>query len=400
MVWKEGAMENRYSRAWAEIDLDAFSKNLASIQNSLEPQTSLIGVVKTDGYGHGAVPLAREMEREEKVGGFAVATAEEAVILKRAGIQKPILVLGYTFPDEYEAMAREKIRGTAFTDEMLSGMGQAALGAGEKMKIHIAVDTGMSRIGIRPDDEGLAFVKRAFETPGIEVEGIFTHFARADEKDKSHARAQLRAFEEFTARVQRECGCQIAVCHCSNSAGIMELREANFDSVRAGIILYGLMPSKEVDPKALPLTPILSLYSRIVCVKELQTGMQVSYGGTFTAPGRMRVATIPVGYGDGYPRGLSNRADVLIAGKRARILGRICMDQFMVDVSDIPEAKTGMRVVLIGADGAEHITMEELGALSGRFNYELACCLGKRIPRVYVKGGRVVYTKDYFTDYR
>lgn len=392
-------MENQYSRAWARIDLDAFLNNLASIENNLEPQTSLIGVVKTDGYGHGAVPLAREMERDKRVGGFAVATVEEAVILKRAGIQKPVLVLGYTFPDEYETMAREEIRGTAFTEEMLSDMGRAARRLGKRMKIHIAVDTGMSRIGIWPDDSGLAFVKRAISEPDLEVEGIFTHFARADEADQTHARRQLEAFSAFLARIRQELSVKIPVCHCSNSAGIMALRDANMDAVRAGIILYGLAPSDEVDQKAVPLTPVLSLYSRVACVRELPAGTQVSYGGTFTTPAPMRVATIPVGYGDGYPRGLSNRGDVLIAGKRARILGRICMDQFMVDVTDIPEARTGMRVVLIGEDGAERITMEELGALSGRFNYELACCLGKRIPRVYVKGNKVVSTKDYFDDY-
>lgn len=388
-----------YSRVWAEVDLDVFQNNLRSMEANLSPDTSLMGVIKTDGYGHGAVPLAKEMEADDRVSSYAVATVEEGVILKRAGVQKPVLVLGYTFPEEYGILAREQIRCAAFTEEMLSGMGRAALCVGKKMIVHIAVDTGMSRIGIRPDDEGLSFVKAAFAAPGIEVEGIFTHFAGADEADKTGANAQLAAFTAFLERIERELGLRIPVRHCSNSAGIMDMKEANLDAARAGIILYGLLPSDEVNKTAVPLKPILSLYSHVAYVKELEAGVPISYGGTFITPGPMRVATIPVGYGDGYPRGLSNQGDVLINGRRARILGRVCMDQFMVDVSAIPDVRTGTRVTLIGQDGCETVTMEELGAISGRFNYELACCLGKRIPRVYKKGGEIVGTKDYFEDY-
>lgn len=387
---------NRYSRVWAEVDLDIFHENLQSMEANIAPQASLIGVVKTDGYGHGAVPLAQEMEQDDRVSGFAVATVEEGVILRRAGIQKPVLVLGYTFPEEYETMVQEEIRATAFTQEMLSDMGRAAQRLCKSMKVHIAVDTGMSRIGIRPDDTGLAFVKLAQETPGIEVEGIFTHFARADEADKTSANAQLDAFCSFLKRIEEELFMTIPVRHCANSAAIMDMKEADLDAARAGIILYGLLPSEEVNREAVPLKPILSLYSHVAYVKELEAGRQISYGGTFTVPETMRVATIPVGYGDGYPRGLSNKGDVLIGGRRARILGRVCMDQFMVDVTDIPDVRVGTRVTLIGRDGGEQITMEELGKRSGRFNYELACCLGKRIPRVYKKGGRTVCTKDYF----
>lgn len=387
---------NRYSRVWAEVDLDIFHENLQSMEANIAPQTSLIGVVKTDGYGHGAVPLAQEMEQDDRVSGFAVATVEEGVILRRAGIQKPVLVLGYTFPEEYETMVQEEIRATVFTLEMLSDMGRTAQRLCKSMKVHIAVDTGMSRIGIRPDDTGLAFVKLAQETPGIEVEGIFTHFARADEADKTSANAQLDDFCSFLKRIEEELFMTIPVRHCANSAAIMDMKEANLDAARAGIILYGLLPSEEVNREAVPLKPILSLYSHVAYVKELEAGRQISYGGTFTVPETMRVATIPVGYGDGYPRGLSNKGDVLIGGRRARILGRVCMDQFMVDVTDIPDVRVGTRVTLIGRDGGEQITMEELGKRSGRFNYELACCLGKRIPRIYKKGGRAVCTKDYF----
>lgn len=389
-----------YDRVWAEIDLDVFLKNLDSMERNIEPGTALIGVIKTDGYGHGAVPLAREMEKDPGVGGFAVATAEEGSVLRRAGISKPILVLGYTFPSSYEQMVEEQICAAVFTDEMLEQMSAAALRLGKRMTVHIAVDTGMSRIGIRPDDTGLSFVARACQMPGIAVEGIFTHFARADEADKSAACAQLEAFASFTRRIGEELGISIPVRHCANSAALMEMKEAGFDAVRAGIILYGLWPSEEVGRTKVLLEPILSLYSRVAYVKELEAGREISYGGTYRTPGPMRVATIPVGYGDGYPRMLSNKGEVLICGKRARILGRICMDQFMVDVTDIPNAGTGTKVTLIGKDQEECITMEELGRISGRFNYELACCIGKRVPRVYLKGGEIVSTKDYFEDYQ
>lgn len=388
-----------YDRVWAEVDLDTFRENLMVMKGCLDDHTSIIGVVKTDGYGHGAIPLAREMEEMDFVSGYAVAAAEEAYILKKAGVKKPVMVLGYTFPADYEDMIEGEIRATAFTDRMLEDMSREALRLGKKMILHIAVDTGMSRIGIRPDDSGLSFVKKAMETPGIEIEGLFTHFATADEADRTKTTAQLKAFRSFSKRIQEQLQCSIPVCHCSNSAGILAFQEANMDAVRAGIILYGIRPSAEVVGQT-DLKPILSLYSHIVYVKELEAGREISYGGTFTTPKPMRVATIPVGYGDGYPRMLSNKADVLICGHRAPILGRICMDQFMVDVTDIPEAGTGSLVTLIGQNGKEEITMEELGAISGRFHYELACCLGKRIPRVYKKGKKTVYTKDYFEDYK
>lgn len=254
--------------------------------------------------------------------------------------------------------------------------------------VHIKADTGMSRIGIRPDGEGLSFVKEALKTEGILVEGIFTHMARADEADKSASKKQIAIFEDFLRRTEAETGRRIPVRHCANSAGILELPEAFFDMVRAGIALYGLWPSGEMRRDGLELTPALSLYSTIVYVKEIGPGTEVSYGGTFTAGKRMRIATVPVGYADGYPRGLSGKGYVLVCGKRAPILGRVCMDQFMIDVTDIPKAFEGEKVTLIGRDTGEQITMELLGDLSGRFHYEFACDIGKRVPRIYIKEGK------------
>lgn len=386
-----------YSRVWAQIDLDQFDQNLLEIRKKLSGNASVIGVVKADGYGHGAVPLAKRMQNLDFVSGFAVATAQEGLILRRAGISKPILVLGYTFPQEYGDMARENISAAVFTDEMLEQMGRVALSARCEMGVHVAVDTGMSRIGVEPDDSGAAFVNRAAHTPGIRLDGIFTHFATADEADKEKTYCQFNRFQKLLRLTKERYSVSVPLCHASNSAAVLDLADTHLDAVRAGIILYGLWPSKEVDHSA-RLQPILSLYSKIACIKTLEKGREISYGATFCTDRPTRVATIPVGYADGYPRGLSNSADVLICGKRAPILGRICMDQFMVDVTHIPDAVQGSLVTLIGQDGTERITMEELGEKSGRFNYELACCLGKRIPRVYQSGGKTVRTKDYFDD--
>ncbi|MBO5056448.1 MAG: alanine racemase [Lachnospiraceae bacterium] len=397
-------MREEYQRVYAKVNLDAVRENMDNMKANIDPETKMIGVIKTDGYGHGAIPIARELEPVDYMFGFAVATAEEAFILRRAGIRKPILILGFTFPYSYKQLIEQEIRITVFRRDTLSELSGAVkelAGEGKdvKAKVHVKVDTGMSRIGVRPDEEGLSFVKEALLTEGIEVEGIFTHFARADEMNKEAAYRQLTLFKDFIGRIEKETGYCVPVKHCSNSAGIIELPEANMDVVRAGITLYGLWPSEEVRKDIVALKPALSLYSHIVYVKEIEQGTAVSYGGTFTADKKMRIATIPVGYGDGYPRGLSGRGYVLIHGKKAPVLGRVCMDQFMVDVSHIGEAAEGDLVTMIGKDGNEEITMEQLGNLSGRFNYELACDLGKRIPRVYEKGGKVLCTKDYYQDF-
>ena len=392
-------MKENYQRVWAEVDLDAICENMQHMKDNIAEETKMIGVIKTDGYGHGAVPIARELEQLDFVWGYATATAEEAMILRHAGNQKPILILGYTFPYCYEDLIRYKIRPAVFREDTIDELAACARRTGKECKVHVKVDTGMTRVGVRPDDTGLAFVEKVLHTEGIELEGIFTHFARADETDKTCARKQLERFRNFIKLVEEKTGYTIPLKHCSNSAGIVELPEANMDLVRAGITLYGLWPSEEVDKNIVALRPALSLKSHIVYIKEVEKGVAVSYGGTFVTPEKMRIATIPVGYGDGYPRGLSGKGYILIHGKKAPILGRVCMDQFMVSVQDIPEAKEGDEVTLIGSDGEETITMEKLGELSGRFNYELACDIGKRVPRVYFRQGEEVGTKDYFQDY-
>ena len=372
-----------FKRGVINIDLDAVKQNLVNMKANIDINTKIMAVIKTNAYGHGCIPIAKMLEDIDFVYGYAVATAEEAMILKNNNITKPILIIGYTFPYAYEYFIRNDIRPSVFRKDMIDTLSEIALSLGKTVKVHIKVDTGMSRIGVFADDSGLDFIKYAHSKPGIEIEGIFTHFAKADETDKTSAYEQLNKFNSFIDRIEDEINIHIPIKHCSNSAGIIEIDKANMDIVRAGIILYGLYPSNEVNKEKILLTPVLSLKSTIVHLKTIHKGMSVSYGGTYTAQRDTLVATVPIGYGDGYPRSLSNKGYVLIRGQRAKILGRVCMDQFMVDVSDIQDVSLGDSVTLIGFDGNEHISAEELGELSGRFNYELVCDLNNRIPRVY-----------------
>lgn len=387
----------RYSRVHAEIDLDAILYNMEAMHQCVSEHTRLMAVIKADGYGHGAVEIAEAIDGLPYVFGYAVATVEEGLILRNHGIEKPILILGYVFPEQYHDMIRARIRPTVFTSDMAERLSVMAGRLEVECPIHFAVDTGMSRIGYQATEEAAEEMARIASLPHIVVEGIFTHFARADEADKTSTYRQLDLFRQMIGML-KERGVTIPIHHCANSAAIVDLPETNMDLVRAGITMYGLWPSPEVDKSRIDLKPALSLVTHVAYVKELPAGREISYGGTYTTTKRQRIATIPVGYADGYARGLSNRADVLIHGKRAPICGRVCMDQFMVDVTDIPQTATGDKVTLIGKDGEEQITMEELGALSDRFNYEFVCDLGKRIPRVYLQNGRVIGTKDHFSE--
>lgn len=374
-----------YDRVWAEVDLDAITENIETIKKKIKSDTKIIPVIKADGYGHGAIPIARAVESEQAIWGFGVATVEEAHALREKGIKKPLLILGYTFPYSYEKMIEEEIRPTVFMLDVAQLLSEKALELGKVCRVHIKVDTGMTRIGMHPDEEGIELVRQISKLPGIEIEGIFTHFATADEADKTKSYHQMEMFQKFVEKIERNLGLKIPMKHCSNSAGILDMPEANMDAVRAGIIIYGLWPSKEVqEEREVELKPALTLKSRIVYVKMVTANQEISYGGTYITVRDTQVATICIGYGDGYPRSLSNIGHVLINGQKAPILGRVCMDQFMVDVTDIKgEVCVGDVVILIGQDGEEIITMEELGDLSGRFNYELSCDIGKRVPRIY-----------------
>lgn len=384
-----------YSRVFAEIDLDAVLFNIKQMHRLLKKDTKIMGVIKTDGYGHGAVPIGRELEKLDYIWGYATATVEEAEILKRNGLKKPVLILGATFPEQYQILAEHELRATVYSLEQAQRMEAAASEMNKTIMIHVKIDTGLSRLGFQVTKEAADEIAQIAQMPHMILEGIFTHFAKSDAKDKEMAEQQLRQFREMKNMLAAR-KVEIPLEHSANSAAIIDLPQANMNVVRAGISLYGMWPSNEVSKSNISLMPALSLRSRIVFLKELEEGRSISYGATYKTKKKQRIATIPVGYGDGYPRSLSNKGYVLIHGKKAEICGRICMDQFMVDVTDIPEAKEGDIVTLVGEDHGAVLSMEEIGDISGRFNYEFACDLGKRIPRVYLKNKKVAETRDYF----
>ncbi len=383
----------QFDRVYAEIDLDNIRENMEAMRAALAPGTKMIGTVKTDGYGHGAVPVAKTIE--PYVWGYAVASAEEAEELRAHGVEKPVLILGPVGGFRLRELIGADVRMTVFEYPSAQEISRMAVSLGKTARVHVAVDTGMSRIGLFADRGSAQTVKRISELPNLEIEGMFTHFARADETDKTAAAEQLAKFREF-AEMVREAGVRIPLLHCSNSAAIIEMQEAHMDMVRAGISIYGLYPSDEVDRAAVKLKPAMALRAPVTYIKEIAPGTAVSYGGTFVAERPTRVATVGIGYGDGYPRNLSGKGYALIRGKRAPILGRVCMDQLMLDVTDIPQAREGDTATFLGRDGDLEITMEELAKLCGGFHYEIPCLISKRVPRVYRKDGRTAGTMTCF----
>ena len=385
----------QYKRVYATVDLDAIRQNMEAMKANIAKGTMICGVVKSDGYGHGSVPVAKAVE--DLVWGYAVAAVEEGWVLRDHHITKPILVLGYVPEEEFESLVEQEIRYTVSEWKEVEILSKIAQKLGKNAYVHIKMDTGMGRIGLRFAEEILTLAQKIETLPNIVIEGIFTHMATADMADKTKAKEQIRMFKEMLQLLENN-GIYIPIRHCSNSAGIIVLKEANIDMVRAGIALYGLYPSEEVNKENVCLTPALELKSIVSYLKTVPKGSPIGYGATFVTQKETKVATVSIGYGDGYPRALSNKGYALVRGKKAPIIGRICMDQFMMDVSDIPEIQQGDTVTLIGKDQNEQITVEELAELAGTFNYEFVCDLGKRIPRVYISGGKIVGTKDYFHD--
>ncbi|MBQ1492135.1 MAG: alanine racemase, partial [Blautia sp.] len=354
----------------------------------MREDAKMVAVVKADAYGHGALAIARLVEGYDYLWGFAVATGEEALHLRDHGIKKPILILGLAEEELFPALAKAKVRLAVSTFSLAEAYDRAGKEVGEEVKVHLAIDTGMSRIGFAPGQASIEEIKKISGLSSLTIEGAFTHFARADEVSLDPAYVQLSRFTGFCDEIEAA-HVPLPLRHASNSAGILRLPEANLSMARAGITIYGIYPSEEVE-RDVPIYPVMELKSNLSLVKDVEAGTAVSYGGTFVADKRMRIATVPVGYADGYPRLLSGKGSVLLRGKRAPILGRVCMDQFMVDVSDIPEATIGDEVTLLGRDGEEYISADELGNLSGRFPYELVCLVSHRVPRVYVKGQKAV----------
>ena len=400
-------MKTNY-RCSANVDLEKIRYNLTEMSNHIGPNKKVMAVVKADAYGHGAVPVSLAVQNLPFLWGFGVATVGEAIELRKAKIEKPILVFGCVFPDEFQDIVTYDITATIYTLETAERLNRVAQEANCKVKAHIKVDTGMTRLGFLPTDENAKLVARIIQMPHLEIEGVYTHYAKADEKDLEFTYEQHEKCLAFYNKVnylldglenpednEDVDGEKVPFItnsrgatnplqfHCSNSGGIISYPDSCCDLVRAGISMYGYYPSEEVPKDKVKLQPALTLTSHISYVKEVGEGVPVSYGATYVTSKPTKIATIPVGYGDGYPRSLSNLGEVLIDGKRCKILGRVCMDQFMVDVSHLPQVKMMDSVVLVGKMGAEEMTVGELSDLSGRFNYEFLCCLGKRIPRIY-----------------
>ena len=375
-----------------KIDLDAILENFDAIR--AKAKVPVMAVIKADAYGHGAIQVAQLLQ--DKAAFFGVSSMLEATELRRAGLTNPILILGHTPVKAFDAAIREGIRPTIFRYEDALALSRAAVAAKVPAPFHLAVDTGMSRLGFPATEEAADLCAEIAKLPGLVTEGIFSHFATADCADLSRSRAQAQRFDAFCDMLKAR-GVEILIRHLNNSAGLMNF-DSHYEMVRAGIVTYGMYPSEEVSPELLKLKPALQFLSKVTFVKTLPAGREISYGGTYVTTGETRVATVPVGYADGYRRSLSGKFYCLIHGKKAPILGRICMDQMMVDVTHIPETQPGDRVTLVGTDGEETITMEQVAAAADSFNYEFVCGISRRVPRIYVSGGEKVHSVHYLTD--
>ena len=372
---------NRYLRCYAEISLEAIGHNIREVKKRLPEGVKLLGVVKANAYGHGAVPVASYLENQ--VDYFATATIEEAVELRENGISAPILILGYVSPSQYGDLVEYDIPQTIDSYAQALALEKEAARQNRKAKAHLAVDTGMTRIGFQVTEHDADEAAKIADLPHIELEGMFTHFSCADQEDKTYCSMQMEKYDKMTALLA-ERGVTIPLRHICNSAGIMEFDDHRFEMVRSGIITYGIYPSEEVKKERLDLIPALSWKSHVIHVKEVGPGIGVSYGATYVTEKPMtRIATVSAGYADGYPRALSNQGCVLIHGKKAPIIGRICMDQMMVDVTDIPDVQVEDVVTLVGTDGDETITIEEIANPAARFDYEMLCDISSRVTRVY-----------------
>lgn len=376
-----GLEEKKYDRCYARVDLEAIRSNILAELERIDPGTGLMAVIKADAYGHGAIPVARTLS--DHVCGFGVAVIEEALKLRAARVDKMILILGYTGENWFEDLIRNDISQTVYSLEMAKQLDSVAEKLGIKAKVHIKVDTGMGRIGFAPTDENARIVKTISKLPWIETEGIFTHFARADEETPEEAKNPLRVFNEFVKKCEA-LDVSFTYRHAANSAAILNMPEAELDMVRSGISTYGLYPSEEMPHDTVRLKPAMEWITRVSFLKEVSEGTPISYGGTFVTKRKSIIATVPVGYADGMKRSLSNRGRVLINGCFAPIVGRICMDQFMIDVTDVPGVKEGDEVVIFGSSGDKHISVEEIADLAGSFNYEFVCGLTNRVPRKFV----------------
>ena len=380
-------------RVLALIDLDALEYNIKSIRKKTPEGTEIIGVIKADAYGHGSVEVAQVL-LENGADWFAVAVVDEGLNLRKHGINAPILLLGYTPELRFEDVINNGFIQTMYSYEMAEKLSKTAVRLGKTAVVHIKIDTGMGRIGYRLNDEAADEIVRISKLPGIEVNGMFTHFAASDEADKAYTNMQFERFMKMD-KMLKDRGLNIPIRHAANSAAIMDIDSMMLNMVRPGIILYGAYPSDEVVKENLDLRPVMSIKTHVSFVKEVEKGDCISYGRTYTAPDKRKIATIPVGYADGFIRAYAKEGKVLIKGKFAPIVGRICMDQFMVDVTDIDDVKINDEVVLMGTQGENSITADDIAKALNTINYEVFCTLSKRVPRQYIRNGKVTETVKY-----
>lgn len=379
--------------AWAEVDLDALAHNMKEIKRLTEEGALVTAVIKADGYGHGAKKIAQTL-LDNGADRFAVAVLDEGIELRKAGFSVPILILGFTDKERAEEIIGYDLEQAVYSWDLAEAISKEAVNQKKTAKIHIKVDTGMGRIGLKPDDDSVQLIKKISQLPNIIIEGIFTHFAIADEKDKEYTKEQYQKLIRICGELEKE-NVRINIKHCGNSATIIDLPEMHLNMVRAGIILYGLKPSDEVMLDKLELKQVMSLKVRITHVKEIEAGQSVSYGRKFIAGKKSKIASLPIGYADGYTRMLSGKAEALVKGRRVPVVGRICMDQCMIDITGIEDVKVGDEVVLFGKQGDGFIHIDELAEKLDTINYEIVCMISKRVPRVYVKDGKIVDVLNY-----
>lgn len=387
-------MDYKLNRAWAEVNLDNIAHNVREIRRITDKKAELMGIVKADAYGHGVMEVTRTL-LANGVTYLAVSMLDEAIQLRKAGISVPILILSYTDPIRSDEIIENDVTQAVFSHELAEALSNAAVRLGKHAKIHIKIDTGMSRVGFLPGYSAVKDVVRIAKLPGIIIEGMFTHFSSADEREREYTNMQFERFMSICTELNR-IGIYIPIKHVANSAAIIQYPETHLDMVRPGVILYGMMPSDEVDSTAIDLRPAMTLKANITMVKEVEPGTSISYGRMFTTDRKTKIATVPIGYADGYTRLLSNKGHMLVHGKRVPVLGRICMDQCMVDISEIGEdVHVGDEVVIFGSQNGETVSVEELAGQIGTINYELVSIIGKRIPRAYIKDGEISNILNY-----
>lgn len=380
-----------YNRIYARINMDNLRGNILKMKSMIKPDMKVLAVVKADAYGHGAVGVSQRIR--DLADYYGVATIDEAMELRNAGITEPILIIGYTDSDDFLKLIEYDITQAVYDVSQCEMLSEIAVAAGTKIKVHLKVDTGMGRIGFSADDAGVKEALKLKALDGLLIEGIFTHYAKADEADKAFSAKQKERFLCFIDGMEAE-GVTFAIKHIDNSAGTMELDDNEFDMVRLGIVTYGLYPSEEVD-KSVEIKPVMSLISHISHVKTVKAGTPISYGGTYVADEERRIATVTVGYADGYPRAQSNLGRVIVRGQYAPIVGRVCMDQMMIDVTDIPDVSVKDEVILIGGTDDKYISVEEVAMYANSFNYELVCHIGRRVPHVYHEDGADTVCVNY-----